>query len=176
MRKDVRRVRPRRLREVRSGTWKVVGIFDAGGSAFDSEIWCDANVLSQVYKRPQNIFQSVTVRLDRRRPSRPSRTPSPATRGCRFRSTRGRLLREAVPGADGGDQGPRLSRAFVMAWARFSGAQHDVLRRRRAVEGDRHGAALGFSSASVVSPSSSSRCSSPSSRRRRVLAVLPSTT
>ncbi|UCD56244.1 MAG: ABC transporter permease [Candidatus Hydrogenedentota bacterium] len=45
------------------GTWTVVGVFDAGGSAFDSEIWCDASVLNQVYKRPENIFQSVTVRL-----------------------------------------------------------------------------------------------------------------
>ncbi len=45
------------------GTWRVVGVFDAGGSAFDSELWCDANVLNQVYKRPQNIFQSVTARL-----------------------------------------------------------------------------------------------------------------
>jgi len=45
------------------GQWKVVGVFDAGGSAFDSEIWCDAAVLDQVYQRPQNIFQSVTVRL-----------------------------------------------------------------------------------------------------------------
>ena len=46
------------------GTWQVVGVFDAGGSAFDSEIWCDANVLNEVYKRPTNIFQSVTVRLE----------------------------------------------------------------------------------------------------------------
>ena len=45
------------------GTWTVVGIFDAGASAFDSELWCDANVLNQVYQRPQNLFQSVTVRL-----------------------------------------------------------------------------------------------------------------
>lgn len=45
------------------GAWKVVGILDAGGSAFDSELWCDANVLNQVYQRPQNIFQSVTARL-----------------------------------------------------------------------------------------------------------------
>ncbi len=45
------------------GTWTVVGVFDAGGSAFDSELWCDAIVLNQVYKRPQNIFQSVTVHL-----------------------------------------------------------------------------------------------------------------
>ena len=45
------------------GTWTVVGLFDAGGSAFDSELWCDALVLDQVYKRPQNVFQSVTVHL-----------------------------------------------------------------------------------------------------------------
>jgi len=45
------------------GHWKVVGVFDAGGSAFDSEVWCDARVLDDVYKRPSNIFQSVTVHL-----------------------------------------------------------------------------------------------------------------
>jgi len=43
--------------------WAVVGIFDAGGSSFDSEVWCDSVLLSQAYKRPANIFQSVTVRL-----------------------------------------------------------------------------------------------------------------
>jgi putative ABC transport system permease protein len=46
------------------GTWKVVGVFDAGGSAFDSEIWTDAHELSEVYKRPDYIFQSVTARLN----------------------------------------------------------------------------------------------------------------
>ena len=45
------------------GAWKVVGIFDAGGSAFDSEIWGGADVINQIYKRPRNIFQSVTVHL-----------------------------------------------------------------------------------------------------------------
>ncbi|HXN25355.1 MAG TPA: ABC transporter permease [Candidatus Dormibacteraeota bacterium] len=45
------------------GQWQVVGIFDAGGSAFDSEVWCDARVLNQVLKRPENVFQSVTVHL-----------------------------------------------------------------------------------------------------------------
>jgi len=45
------------------GTWTVVGLFDAGGSAFDSELWCDALVLNQVYKRPTNVFQSVTLHL-----------------------------------------------------------------------------------------------------------------
>ncbi len=45
------------------GTWKVVGVFDAGGSAFDSEVWADSGVLADVYKRPNYIFQSVTARL-----------------------------------------------------------------------------------------------------------------
>lgn len=44
-------------------SWTVVGVFDAGGTAFDSELWCDAQVLNQVYLRPRNIIQSVTVRL-----------------------------------------------------------------------------------------------------------------
>ena len=45
------------------GEWTVVGIFDAGGSAFDSEVWCDGRVLDDVYKRPNNILQSATVHL-----------------------------------------------------------------------------------------------------------------
>jgi putative ABC transport system permease protein len=44
--------------------WTVVGIFDAGGSAFDSEVWADSRVLNQTYKRPENLYQSVTVRMD----------------------------------------------------------------------------------------------------------------
>ncbi|PYM55422.1 MAG: ABC transporter permease [Candidatus Rokuibacteriota bacterium] len=46
------------------GTWTVVGVVDAGGTAFDSELWCDATVLKQVFQRPAGSFQSVTVRLD----------------------------------------------------------------------------------------------------------------
>jgi putative ABC transport system permease protein len=46
------------------GTWRVVGVFDAGGSAFDSEVWCDSHVLNQIYHRPENIYQSLTVHLD----------------------------------------------------------------------------------------------------------------
>ncbi len=43
--------------------WKVVGVFDAGGSSFDSEVWADSRVLNQAYKRPENLYQSVTVHL-----------------------------------------------------------------------------------------------------------------
>jgi putative ABC transport system permease protein len=41
----------------------VVGILDAGGSAFDSEVWCDADVLAASYQRPRGIYQSVVARL-----------------------------------------------------------------------------------------------------------------
>ena len=42
---------------------QVVGVFDAGGSAFDSEIWGDVRVVQGAFKRPPNSFQSVTVHL-----------------------------------------------------------------------------------------------------------------
>ena len=45
------------------GTWTVVGVAHSGGTVFDSELWCDATVLKQVFQRPPNLFQSVTVRL-----------------------------------------------------------------------------------------------------------------
>ena len=31
--------------------WTVVGIFDAGGTVSDSELWCDAGVLQPAYRR-----------------------------------------------------------------------------------------------------------------------------
>ncbi len=43
--------------------WKVVGIFDAGGSSFDSEVWGDSRLLAEAYKRPDTFFQSATVHL-----------------------------------------------------------------------------------------------------------------
>ncbi|MGE0455452.1 MAG: ABC transporter permease [Vicinamibacteria bacterium] len=44
-------------------SWSVVGAFDAGGAGFDSEIWCDADLLNQAYLRPRGVFQSVAVHL-----------------------------------------------------------------------------------------------------------------
>jgi ABC-type lipoprotein release transport system permease subunit len=41
--------------------WTVVGMFDAGGTGFDSEIWGDAEQLMQAAGRP--VFSSMTVRL-----------------------------------------------------------------------------------------------------------------
>jgi putative ABC transport system permease protein len=44
-------------------TWQVVGIFDAGGSVAESELWCDARVLQPAYRRG-NSYQSVYARLE----------------------------------------------------------------------------------------------------------------
>jgi putative ABC transport system permease protein len=41
----------------------VVGVFDAGGSSFDSEVWGDAHLFAGAYGRPDNTFQSVTAHL-----------------------------------------------------------------------------------------------------------------
>lgn len=40
--------------------WMVVGLFEAGGSAYDSEIWTDANAVADEFKRP--VFSSVLMR------------------------------------------------------------------------------------------------------------------
>jgi putative ABC transport system permease protein len=47
-----------------SARWEVVGTFDAGGSAFDSEVWGDSRLLNAAYPpRPETLSQSVTVHL-----------------------------------------------------------------------------------------------------------------
>src|SRR6266853_1766027 len=38
-------------------------MFDSGGTAFNSALWCDARVLDDLYKRPSKVFQSITVHL-----------------------------------------------------------------------------------------------------------------
>ncbi len=49
--------------EIGGQEWKVVGILSSGGSAFESEVWCDANLLNQTFSRSEGIYQSVTARL-----------------------------------------------------------------------------------------------------------------
>lgn len=51
--------------EVRLGelSFRVVGVFDAGGSSFDSEIWGDADLVNAAYQRPAGIQQTVSARL-----------------------------------------------------------------------------------------------------------------
>ncbi len=50
---------------VKSGQtpWKVVGVFEAGGSGSETELWCDAHLLQGAYRRG-NSYQSVLARLE----------------------------------------------------------------------------------------------------------------
>ena len=43
--------------------WVVVGVFDAGGTMSDSELWCDAGVLQPAYRRG-STFQTVYAKLE----------------------------------------------------------------------------------------------------------------
>jgi putative ABC transport system permease protein len=43
--------------------WTVVGVFDAGGTYSDSELWCDAGVLQPAYRRG-STFQTVYAKLE----------------------------------------------------------------------------------------------------------------
>lgn len=43
--------------------WVVVGVFDAGGTMSDSELWCDAAVLQPAYRRGTS-FQTVYAKLE----------------------------------------------------------------------------------------------------------------
>ncbi len=45
--------------------WTIVGTFDGGGSAFDSEIWGDVQQLAQAFGR-QGAYSSITARLTQR--------------------------------------------------------------------------------------------------------------
>ncbi len=51
-------------KEKRLGTnnWKVVGVFDAGGSIFESELWADLQVVQSLFNRGSTV-QSVRARL-----------------------------------------------------------------------------------------------------------------
>jgi ABC-type antimicrobial peptide transport system permease subunit len=44
-----------------SRDWTVVGVFDAGASGFDSEVWGDVDLLMQAFRRP--VYSSMVLRL-----------------------------------------------------------------------------------------------------------------
>jgi putative ABC transport system permease protein len=48
--------------KIKQRDWPIVGIFEADGSSFESEVWGALDVLASVFNR-QNGYQSMTVRL-----------------------------------------------------------------------------------------------------------------
>jgi len=47
---------------IKGRDWPIVGVFEAGGSSFESEVWTDVDVMASVFSR-QGGYQSMTVRL-----------------------------------------------------------------------------------------------------------------
>lgn len=41
----------------------VVGIMESGGSLYESEVWCDANLLDECYRRPVYAFSTASARM-----------------------------------------------------------------------------------------------------------------
>ena len=80
------------------GTWTVVGVFDAGGSAFDSEVWCDAQCGEATCTSVRPATSSIGDRAPdlARRPSalqgRAHLRPAPHRAG----GPRDRVLRQAI--------------------------------------------------------------------------------
>jgi putative ABC transport system permease protein len=48
---------------LRGNDWKVVGVFEAPGTVFESELWADIAVTQSLFKRP-NTFQTLRVKLN----------------------------------------------------------------------------------------------------------------
>ena len=47
---------------LRGSEWSVVGVFEAPGTVFDSELWADIAVTQSLFQRP-NVFQTMRVKL-----------------------------------------------------------------------------------------------------------------
>jgi putative ABC transport system permease protein len=47
---------------IRGGEWQVVGVFEAPGTVFESELWADIAVMQGLFDRP-NVFQTMRLQL-----------------------------------------------------------------------------------------------------------------
>jgi len=76
--------------------WTVVGLFDAGGSAFESEIWTDADQLMDAARRPG--YSTMTVRLRSAADLGPLQTAADADRRFNLEAKREDVFYEEAAG------------------------------------------------------------------------------
>jgi putative ABC transport system permease protein len=48
---------------LRGGEWQVVGVFEAPGTVYESELWADIGVTQSLFNRP-NVFQTMRIKLN----------------------------------------------------------------------------------------------------------------
>jgi ABC-type antimicrobial peptide transport system permease subunit len=58
------RLEPGRSLDIEGRTWRISGVFSAGGSTFESEIWCRLDDLQQALKRQDLSLVALTLRPD----------------------------------------------------------------------------------------------------------------
>ncbi len=122
-------------------TWKVVGVFDADGSGFESEIWGDLEVMGPAFNR-SNGYSSLTLRLKNPADIEKfnedlKRNPSMQVEAMSERA----VLRQ--PGRRRRDGAARAGRLRGGRHGHRRGLrrdEHDVRHRRRADARDRHAA------------------------------------
>jgi putative ABC transport system permease protein len=47
---------------IRGGNWQIVGVFEAPGTVFESELWADIAVTQSLFNRP-NVYQTMRIQL-----------------------------------------------------------------------------------------------------------------
>ena len=155
---------------------KVVGVFEDGGSSFESEVWADLDTVRAAFGREGCVSSACACGSRRRRSSTPSRPRSSRTSSSAPGAARDDVLREAVRGDEPLHQALGTLIAFFFSVGAMIGAMITmyaaVANRQREIGTLR---ALGFSRASilVVVPARVGRCSRSSAgrsaRRRRSL-------
>ncbi len=48
---------------LRGGEWQIVGVFEAPGTVYESELWADIGVTQSLFDRP-NVFQTMRIKLN----------------------------------------------------------------------------------------------------------------
>ena len=134
-------------REVKWGShlWRVVGVFEAGGSISESEVWTDLTVLQGVYRRGNSV-QVVRARLTSPAAlATVKRSLEDDPQGQRIGAQRARVLRRPVAHPDHADPLRRHDDRRADGHRRgVRRAEHDVFRRLVAYARNRHAACARF--------------------------------
>ena len=147
----------------RTGRCKIVGVFEDNGSAFESEVWGDMNVIRATFGR-QGIVSSVRVRLESPDKFDGFKAEVETNRQLNVDGdARQRVLREVVAGDGEVPVGARVHHRVLLLDRRdHRRDDHDARDGRAASARDRHARAR---SGSRASRSSSRSCSSRSRSR-----------
>lgn len=112
--------------------WKVAGVFESGGAAFESELWCDLNELASQFRR-EGMYSSVVLRA-----SNPEAAEELAERLSKSRSVSVESMTEPKYYQKQSEQTKIMqTAAWVIAWFMGVGAMFGVMNTMFAAIGQR---------------------------------------